>query len=87
MKITAYSQCFHSSSDDKYIIVYHIVWMCCLSVGESGVWREHVFFSQHLLIQEVPHHGTPCGTSEVRFWAEWQQVHWSLVINVYVFFN
>ena len=23
-------------------ISYHIVWMCCLSVGEPGVWREHV---------------------------------------------
>ena len=23
--------------------VYHIVWMCCLSVGEPGVWREHFF--------------------------------------------
>ena len=24
------------------ILYNYIVWICCLSVGEPGVWREHV---------------------------------------------
>ena len=28
--------------------IYHIVWMCCLSVGEPGVWREHLWNGKSL---------------------------------------
>ena len=29
------------------ILYNYIVWICCLSVGEPGVWREHVLTSKN----------------------------------------
>ena len=40
--IPMYSQCFRSSSGDKYMILFDIVCTCYLDVGKRGGWCQHV---------------------------------------------